>query len=91
VKAEHTTDILAACEVSSVTRLFNFGEDANLGNVDILGEILVVRYSAGKTINTPHAELSMSSQRLLFLKSLFRYMSIEACYPPCSAKFIVKL
>jgi hypothetical protein len=36
VKAERTADALAACEVSSVTRLFNFVEDPILNNVDML-------------------------------------------------------
>jgi hypothetical protein len=57
VKAERTADALAACEVSSVTRLFNFVEDPIPGNVDMLWRRPVARYSAGKTINTPRADL----------------------------------
>jgi hypothetical protein len=46
VKAERTADALAACEVSSVSRLFNLVEDPNLGNVDMLWKGPVARYSA---------------------------------------------
>ena len=71
MKAERTADALAACDVSSVTRLFNLVEDPNLGNVDMLLERSLLRVAQqGKTINTPHAELSMSSNVFCFLEPL---------------------
>ena len=74
MKAERTADALAACDVSSVTRLFIL-VNPNLGNVDMfLERSLVVRYSARQDDQHSSCRIKHVVQRVLFLR-----VSLDIC------------
>lgn len=91
MKAERTADALAACDVSSVTTLFNLVEDPNLGNVDMLLERSLLRVTQVRQ-DDQHSSCRIKHvvQCVLFLR-----VSLDICRSKHATRpiwqFIVKL